>query len=89
MGDEFLGDLLGLFGCPELGAEIQIVADDRARFLGGENRFLAHGGGAVGKGGEDAAGVQPAGALFLEEFLEVDHARLEVAWRRSARGRTW
>ena len=41
--DEFLGDLLGLLAAPELGAEIQVVADDRAGFVGGDERFLADG----------------------------------------------
>ena len=61
-----------------LRAEVQVVADDRAGFVGGLHRFGDDGAGAFAQGGEDAAGVQPADAVFLEELLPVHVARLHA-----------
>ena len=63
---------------PELGAEVEVVADDRARFVGGLHRFGDDLARAVGERGEDAARVQPADALLAEELLPVDVARLHA-----------
>ena len=64
--DERLGRFDGFLAAPELGAEVEVVGDDRPRFMGGLDGFggdLARG---LGQGGEDAAGVQPAHAVFLK-----------------------
>ena len=45
--------------------------------LGLDEGFFDDGGGGVGEGGEDAAGVEPADAAF-EEGVEVDVAGLHV-----------
>ena len=63
---------------PELGAEVEIVGDDRAGFVGGFDGFGDDLARAFGEGGEDAAGVEPADAVFVEEFFQFDVAGLHA-----------
>ena len=62
---ERLGRLDRFFARPELRAEIQVVADDRAGLVGRFHRFGHDLPRAFGKRGEDPARVQPANALLL------------------------
>ncbi len=76
--DEVFGDFLGLLGAPEFGAEVEVVGGDGAVGFGLDEGFFDGGGGGIGEGGEDAAGVEPADAAFAEEVVEVDIAGLHV-----------
>ncbi len=78
MLDEVFGDFLGFFAGPEFGAEIEIVGGDGAVGFGFLEGLFDDGGGGVGEGGDDAAGVHPADAAFGEEGVEVDVAGLHV-----------
>ena len=82
-----LGGGDGLFGLPELGAEVEIVGDDGAGLVGGLDGLGDDRAGGFRKCGEDAAGVEPADAVVFEEARPVDIAGLHAARWRSGRGR--
>jgi len=48
-------------------------------FLRGLNGFQDHLGRGVGKGGEDAAGMEPTSAELAEDLLPVEVARSKLA----------
>ena len=67
---------------PEAGAVVEVVAHDRCVAASGGHRLgrdIRRGG---GQRREDAAGVEPAGALPTEEGIPVDLARAQLAGRR-------
>ena len=89
VGDQRLGGGDRFFGVPEFGAEVEVVGDDRAGFVGGLDGFGDDWRGGFGQGGEDAAGVEPADAVFVEEFFPSRRRRAScrtvAVWPRSYR----
>lgn len=79
VGDEGLGGFNGFLARPEFGAEVEVVGDDRAGFVGGLDGFSHDEAGVFGQRREDAPCVEPADAVFLEELLPVDLARLNAS----------
>ena len=75
--DEFAIDFLGLGfaadGLPERIAEVEVEGDEGAVFAGGVHGFVGDGGGGLGEGGEDASGMEPAGAVLgAKDVVEVE-----------------
>ena len=71
VGHEVFGDGLGFLAGPEFGAEVEVVGSDGAVGFGFDEGFADGGGGGVGEGGHDAAGVEPAYAALGEEGVEI------------------